>query len=457
MVLCAPQAARAAWAPSGEMPIYFWCGPPTRMVTDSTQANARVAEYKGAGANLLLPPCEPGVGMTAQWYGTQAQTDVAATRRVLDAAAANGIQVIVGDARIEKALSGDLSGLAGVISDYAGYPALAGYYVRDEPSYPQLAGVGGVVQYLQSNDPGHYGFVNALPNYASSNDLGGKYDSYLDAFLTQTSVTALDYDNYREPTSYDNLVAARKAATAHNVPFRQAIHVGGDGSLPQPLTPQELLKPGMQMLAYGAQGVGNYFYWSDSSKNTATGSYADHALIGYDGERTSHYDWVSQNNAQLQTIGKQLLNARNRYTFQTGSLDSPGMTRRPPGARVRISNTKSKLTVGVFDATDGSGHVYTLVTNRDDTSSVSTGVQLGYASALPEVLSSSGAWSTVTPSSSGPGVATIPVSLPASGGILFRTDTPVPATAEAASATCTIAGTVSAPGCPGFDAGWLGG
>jgi hypothetical protein len=421
MALCAPQAARAAWAPPGQIPIYFWCGPPTRMVTDPTQASTRVAEYKGAGGNLLLPPCEPGVGMTAHWYGTQAETDVAATRRVLDAAAANGIGVIVGDARIEKALGGDLSGLAGVIGDYAGYPALAGYYVADEPTYPQLASVGKVVQYLQANDPDHYGFVNALPNYASSDDLGGRYDSYADAFLSQTSVTALDYDNYREPTSYHNLVAARDAATAHNVPFRQAIHVGGDSNLPQPRTAQELLKPGMQMLAYGAKGVGNYFYWSDSSTDPETGSYADDAIIGYDGERTSHYDWVSQNNAQLQNIGKWLLNARNRYTFQNGSLDWPGMTRRPAGAGVRISDTRSKLTVGVFDATDAPGDVYTLVTNRDDTSSVSTGVQLNYGSALPEVLSSSGAWATVTPSRSGSGVATIPVSLPAGGGILFRT------------------------------------
>jgi hypothetical protein len=342
---------------------------------------------------------------------------------VLSAAATDGINVIVGDVRIEKALGGDLSGLAGVISDYAGYSALAGYYVTDEPTYGQFASVGKVVQYLQSNDPGHYAFVNALPNYASTEYLGGKYDSYLDAFLTQTSVTALDYDNYREPTSYDNLLAASKAATAHNVPFRQAIHVGGDSHLPQPLTPQEILKPGMQMLAYGAKGVGNYFYWSDSSINSATGSYADSAIIGYNGARTSHYDWVSQSNAELQNIGRQLLDARNRYTFQNGPLDDPGMTRRPAGAPVRISDTKSKLTVGVFD---GAGYVYTLVTNRDDASSVSTGVRLSYGDALPEVLSASGAWSTATPSSSESDVATIPVSLPAGGGILFRTTTPQP-------------------------------
>jgi hypothetical protein len=430
MALCAPQAARAAWAPPGQIPIYFWCGPPTRMVTDSTHADARVAEYKGAGGNLLLPPCEPGVGTTAHWYGTSVQTDVAATRRVLDAAAANGIEVIVGDARIEKALAGDLSGLAGVISDYAGYSALAGYYVTDEPTYPQLASVGTVVRYLQSHDPGHYGFVNAFPNYASSDALGGSYDGYQDALLTQTSVTALDYDNYREPTSYDNLVAARQAATAHDVPFRQSIHVGGDPSLPQPLTPQQILKPAMQMLAYGAKGVGNYFYWSDSNNNPATGSYADYAVIGHNGERTSHYDWVSQNNAQLQNIGKQLLNASNRYTFENGSLDRPGMMRRPAGARVRITDTTSKLTVGFFGATDATGYVYTLVTNRDDTSPVATGVQLSYGSALPEVLSSAGTWSTVTPSNAGSGVATIPVSLPASGGILFRTHTPLLATDE---------------------------
>jgi hypothetical protein len=389
--------AGAVIGPSGQLPIMGWCGPPASFVADAASAAARVAEYRNAGFNLLGPLC-------GQRY------DVPTNHRVLTAAANAGIKVLVDDQRVQDAVdSGSTAQLDQVIADFASYPAVGGYFVRDEPPADEFSRVATVVAYLRAHDPAHPAYVDVLPEWAFTTG----YWTYLNDFLTTTGVSVLSYNEYKDDHFFTNLIAARAEAALFGVPFWQIVLSTQHETYPQPSQAKKLWE-GMQTLAYGGKGVGFFTYWTVSAPRWYP------AIIGADGSQTSQYSEIAKVNIQLQRIGAALLSTTNRYTFQTGPID-PGGSPRPAGAPARVLSTTAKMTVGTFD---DSSYVYTLVANRDPANTQSVPVQLSYGSSLPEQLTPSG-WSTVSPTSTGGGVATVSTTLGAGDGVLYRARTPV--------------------------------
>ena len=72
--------------------------------------------------------------------------------------------------------------LDAMIAEYANHPALAGYFMGDEPgpgAFPQL---GAVNQYLLKKDPKRLPFINLLPNYVDEKYIGMKYEKHVEQF-----------------------------------------------------------------------------------------------------------------------------------------------------------------------------------------------------------------------------------------------------------------------------------
>ena len=113
--------------------ITHWCGVPHKYVrhADGTLATERFEEMKAAGINLI----------GTYDYGYETNCEVLALCERL------GLRVTLSDDRIGRAI-GDGNHraelLRAVVRDYAGYPALHGYHITDEPNsgaFPALAAV----------------------------------------------------------------------------------------------------------------------------------------------------------------------------------------------------------------------------------------------------------------------------------------------------------------------------
>src|SRR5205807_1492074 len=185
--------------------ISFWCGPPENFVTLE-----RYQQIADAGFTIVMPPCG---GMTVQ-----------SNQKSLELAEKVGLKVFVQDGRMPMAIGKNeqaTKSLDGIIADYSKYPALAGYFVGDEPASSAFPGLAEVVAYLKEKDPAHVAFVNLFPNYAPLNVLGGKsYDDHVEQFIKIVKPFAVSYDHYHfkksgdGPLFFKNLQSVRAASLA---------------------------------------------------------------------------------------------------------------------------------------------------------------------------------------------------------------------------------------------------
>lgn len=335
--------------PPGNVVRSFWCGPPSDHVTPQ-----RVAEIADAGFDLALPTC-------AGWL------DSAANHRLLDAAYARGLRVMVGDQRMptlhdwspllpkmKRTLTDDdRQTIAAIVADYGAHPALAGYYVDDQPSDADLDYVGAVMRELAAQDPKHPGFVNLWPMVPGSFPSEASYRSYLDHFVTAAGPDVLCYNRYTFRTSGDgdffgNLALVRKAAFAHGLPFWTVLQSTPHDDY-RPLTEAERRWEAMQALAYGSHGILYFTLWTPSGRSHDWQAGA----IDRDGHRTEQYDHLRRINHDVAALGRYLIHADSLVAFQNPNEPLPaGGTAGSSDASVRFPGA-GRVTAGVFHMPDG--------------------------------------------------------------------------------------------------------
>jgi hypothetical protein len=394
--------------PPPPIPIGFWCGPPDAFISPE-----RYAEVLGAGFNFLMPPCE---GAPTSERNTL----------ILDAAADAGIRAWIGDGRMPMAVTGipdATDRLDAIVADYASHPALAGYYITDEPGAAAFAGLAEVVAYLRSIDPSHPAYINLLPNYATSEQLGTPtYREHVQQFLDVVQPEILSYDHYHflvdgdRPGFFDNLAVVRELALLSDVPFWQIVlltqHYGY-----RHLTEPELLWEAMHTLVYGGKGVMFFTYWS------VPDAAFQPAVIALDGTRTAYYDQIARVNAAARAIGSRLMEATSTGVFQNGPL-APGGAPRPPGAAVLIPG-EAPVTAGIFEA---GADTPVLLVNRDYAGAVSFDALLAAGSAPPEKLDeASGLWADAAAVPQPDGTLQVHVDLAPGDGDLFLLHGPLSA------------------------------
>src|SRR5512143_1208201 len=141
--------------PSGIQPwkldkilITFWCPPPA---TD--EALAAVA---AEGYNLTWTP-EAG----------------------LDVARKHGLKAMLQDGLLAPATLDSpeqRAKLDALIARVRNHPALAAYFITDEPSAAAFPGLGKLADYLRERDPKHPAYINLFPTYANNQQLGTQGD-----------------------------------------------------------------------------------------------------------------------------------------------------------------------------------------------------------------------------------------------------------------------------------------
>jgi hypothetical protein len=192
--------------------ITFWCPPPA---TDPYLANLAAQHF-----NLTWGPAA-----------------------CLDAAQKHGIKVMLQDPLIAPASLDDpklRARLEHLIESVRNHPALEAYFVRDEPSASEFAGLGRLVAFLKERDPAHVAYINLLPCYAKGLDSfginnvmrswnllgeGDPYRKYVSQYIATVKPGLLSYDHYhfmrhQDPDQFfANLGIIREAAGRAGVPF----------------------------------------------------------------------------------------------------------------------------------------------------------------------------------------------------------------------------------------------
>src|SRR5258706_9458320 len=303
------------WKPK-EFPISFWCGPPEKLANPE-----RFKEIAEAGFNYTFPACE----------GPFAQEG---NLKILNGAQSAGIRAFIYDDRIPLSISGAPDAtkrLDEIVKAYSMHPALAGYFIVDEPTIDKFAGLAQVVEYLHKKDPEHPAYINLWPNNAGPKRMGiDGYEDYLKRFIAEVKPAFLSYDHYHWPKVGDrpgftsNLSTVSSLASQNNLHFWQIILSLKHMEYRQP-TEAEMRYDAMHTLAFGGKGLMYFTYWPPPGMDFSEGE----GFIDRNGKRTARFEEVKRINADVKAIGKYLLNAVHEGTFQTGETEVAVGTRKP--------------------------------------------------------------------------------------------------------------------------------
>ena len=304
-----------------QYPITYWYG-----IRPEFLSKERLMEAKEAGFNLI--ECS---------YGTETN------KKVLRWCEELGLKANVGDPRVGKALAAEEGweqGLLDMIADYADYPAVNRFFMKDEPLDDYFPTLGRVADFLNTHDPKHGEYVNLLPFHAvppaEGESFAQRYQRHIDGYFDTVHPTILSYDHYNlskravpslegltparvsdenrsrngwENTLfaesnganyYNNLEIIRKNAMARGIPWMDIILLVEHWHYRWP-TEAEVRWEAFTALAYGSTALSYFTYWTPGAAHTEPWSYHNGIILS-DGTRGEKYEIVKRINADLQAL-----------------------------------------------------------------------------------------------------------------------------------------------------------
>jgi hypothetical protein len=334
----------------GEIPILAWYSIPPNESTIE-----RFQEMKEAGIT----------------YSFSGFPDVESMQKALDNAQKVGMKMVVSCPELKT----DPEKTA---KRFANHPAVVGYHLQDEPNFGQLKGLGEWARTIQSFDKKHFCYVNLFPNHADSTQLGTKeYMDYVKEYIKQIPIQFISFDYYPimkdriSKTWYNNLEQIAGEAKKGGLPFWAfALTTNYDDNH---VTPQTLAAMRLQVysdLAYGAQGIQYFTYWSATSVNAPSGEDQRGAPITAAGKRSVVYDRVKLMSQEIKNLSAVFLGSKVVSVRHTGKGMIPAGTIRlttlPDAIKVLDTNGAPAL-VSVLENGD---ITYLVVVNKDFLSSI---------------------------------------------------------------------------------------
>jgi len=210
------------------------------------------------------------------------------------------------------------------------HPALAGYYLSDEPGVSAFPDLAALAKRIRATDDEHFCYINLFPNYASAEQLGVEdYREYVTRFDKEVPLQIMSFDSYPISSNtkiygnwYNNLEIFSDVAKKAQKPFWAfALSVTYNDAHFEP-TLGILRVQVYSNLLYGAQGIQYFTYW------TPRGGDYRLAPISIDGKRNPIFDLVKQMNEELKNLSGVFYGAKVISVHHVGSNDVPKGTRR---------------------------------------------------------------------------------------------------------------------------------
>ncbi len=348
-------------APSHELMIGAWVTPRPHLMLTQEEADARYAEIKESGINMVY-----SFGETA---------DRAHLDRMLNAAYKNGVSVIIdlSPTVFESHISANLE----TVLFTKDYPAVIGYCMQDEPcgttfdllgqEYDAIREVAGDEKIIM---------CNLYPNYAKSIQLGvpaadglTEYQNYLDKSLrlTYSDVLSFNYYPFFANASLDgeflngmlrNFTDIAICQQKYNAPAWGFVQSGSSAGRRIP-NADELRFLSHLHLIFGLESY-SYFMYSQPDES---GSYQ--GMLNYDGTRTANYNVVKANNEAISGLQGRYLeyDLKGFYTAELSDNYANAI-----GADLKLSEYGAltsaegsrNLLVGVFENDKGETAYYVL-------------------------------------------------------------------------------------------------
>ena len=352
LLFCLASFSQVSLKQDRELPILAWLGVPER---ESTLE--RFKEIKEAGFTINFAN----------------YSSLSAAKQALDLAQQVGMKVLVSCPELK-------SEPEKTVRQIMKHPALAGYYIRDEPGATEFNDLATLVNRIKAVDDLHFCYINLFPNYASTEQLLGKgtppmaekeaYQEYLERFLREVPVPFLSFDHYPliegkngrgvRGNWYQNLEMIVEAAQKKDIPVWAFALAVAHQPYPIP-TLGELRLQMYTNLAYGAQGLQYFTYWTPRlNKNW---DFHD-APIGHDGKRTVVYDRVKAMNKELQNQAAVFVGAKVVWVKQTGKFIPMG-TKRLDKLPDPIKVLETDETGAVVSLLENEDQYILMIVNRD--------------------------------------------------------------------------------------------
>lgn len=341
LLCCTGAVAQEKLAASGEIPIVAWHGIPASEATVE-----RFSELKQMGATINF----------------RSYPDAESVAKALDAARKAGIKLIISCPELHDRPEA-------TVRRFMDHPALAGYFLRDEPLCSDFPALGAWAKRIQAVDSDHFCYLNLFPNGPKEHldALGVKsYREYVSRFNEEVPMQFLSFDHY--PITYDgmkeewyeNLEEFSDEAKKAGKDFWAFAMSTQHWKYPHP-TLATLRLQMFSDLAYGAQGLQYFTYWTPVNSE---GFDYQFGPIGLDGKRTPAYDLVRQVNQEIKALSGVFAGADVQWVRHTGKRIPRGtqrLTLLPEPVRV----LETEGTGAVVSLLKNGGHTFLVIVNRD--------------------------------------------------------------------------------------------
>lgn len=252
------------------------------------------------------------------------------------------------------------------VKRFKDHQALAAYMLRDEPNRKDFPELGEWAKRIIAIDNEHFCYLNLFPNYASEEQLGtGTYKEHVDLFIEEVPIQILSFDHYPvvgdslRANWYENLEIFSQAAEKAGKPFWAFALSVAHGPYPIPTVAQLRLQV-YSDLAYGAQGIQYFTYWTPYD----TAWKFNNAPISLDGKRTASYDRVKQVNEEIKNLSFVFKGAKVVSLGHTGEQIPTG-TRRFETLPESVSQLNTEGTGALVSVLQNGKKMYFVVVNRD--------------------------------------------------------------------------------------------
>ena len=333
-----------------EFPILAWYSIPAGETTVE-----RYKEMKEAGINHSL-----------SFFSNADQM-----QKALDVAENAGVKMLVACPELKKEPEK-------TVKRFMNHPALAGYHLIDEPKISLFPELSEWAKKIQAVDNKHFCYVNLFPNFADSTQLGTtNYKEYVQEYIRQIPVQFVSFDYYPvmkdrlSKTWYENLELIATESKKADKPFWAfALTTNYDNDH---VTPQTIAAMRLQVysnLAYGAQGIQYFTYWSATSVNAPSGEDQRGAPISANGKRSVVYDRVKEMSREIQNLSGVFLGSN------VVSVRHTGLGRIPTGT-IRLTSLPKCIKVldtggapAIVSVLQNGENAFLVVVNKDFLNSI---------------------------------------------------------------------------------------
>lgn len=290
--------------------------------------------------------------------------------KTLDIAGKYGMKVYVSDGRISQ---GD-DKIKEVVDDFKNHPALAGYYVIDEPDSAHLQAAVELMLKVKRLDPAKDAYINHLPDWALNNYEHGFLKRYIET-AGKENINYLAYDNYPykrghrlEKTYFNNLDIIRRTGLKYDLKTSSCLQSFGMsfGTVIELRRPNadEIRMNVYSNLAYGIKNAVWYLYYTrDNLPVPKTVPTMLKSVIDSVGVKTDMYEPFQKMNGEMKQLGKTLINLDAQEVYHTGDSLWLGTALPPASFIAQVENKKAEVILSRF--TDkSSGKQYLMVVNR---------------------------------------------------------------------------------------------